>query len=468
MTTGQLEQHYNSAKEELYERKRTIYHQMKSMQEVDAVEWSNEDHEKWEKLDKDITQVDLDIEAEEKACQRRARFAELEERNERQQSVDRRDTSAEMRAWGEGRIPGHTNEQMRSLALAGWLLTDEATSDMQFAAKQCKIDVRQTKLTARCFTESAPVGDMQVYDCQDLRKRIDQVLELRQQGTTPDTAGGYTVPQGVMQPIEIALLQFGAPRQYSDVVRAGNGREIPWPTVNDTNQKGVIVDENAAVPQQDVVFGQATTKPWMYSSKYIPVSIQLMQDSATNMQALLGRLMGERIGRIQSDHFTTGTGTGQPRGITIDAPSAKTLATAGTITADDLYDLKHSVDPAYRMMGHGWVFHDNILATLKKLKDTQNRPLWTPGLAFDAPNTIDGDRYFINQSMPTTGLSAKLVLYGQLNKYKIHDGLDMQMRRLDELHALNHQVTFLAFMRSDARLLDAGTNPVKSLSNPAS
>ena len=458
---------YNSALEELYEKKRTIYHTMQNMQKVDAVEWSNEDHEKWDTLDKDITQVDVDIEAEKKSQQRMARMAQLEERNAQQEHADR-STAGEMRAWADGRIPGRTQEQMNSLALSGWMLYSEADSDMQFACKQAKININDTKINVRCFPDSAAVGDFQVYSCQDMTRRIQQVLELRQQGTTPDTAGGYTVPQGVMQPLEIALLQFGAPRQYSSTIRAGNGREIPWPTTNDTSNKGRIVAENTTTTQTDVVFGQVTTKPFMYSSDYIPVSLQLLQDSATNMQALLGQLMGERIGRIQSDHFTTGTGSGEPRGITIDAPSAATLASAGAPTPTELYELKHSVDPAYRMMGHGWCFNDQILKQLKLLNDTQNRPLWTPGLAFDAPNTIDGDRYFINQSMPNTGLSAKVVLYGQLDKYKIHDGLDMQMQRLDELHALLHQRTFLAWMRSDGRLLDAGTNPVKALSNPAS
>jgi len=42
----------------------------------------------------------------------------------------------------------------------------------------------------------------------------------------------------------------------------------------------------------------------------------------------------------------------------------------------------------------------------------------------------------------------------------------MIFRRLDEIHALNHQVTFLAYMRSDGVLLDAGTNPVKYATNP--
>ena len=117
-------------------------------------------------------------------------------------------------------------------------------------------------------------------------------------------------------------------------------------------------------------------------------------------------------------------------------------------------------------MGHGFTFNDLLLGGMKKVKDSQGRPLWSPGLAQGEPNTIDGDPYFINQSMPT-GADANAMAYGQLDKYKIHDATDMIFRRLDELYAENHQVGFLAFMRSNGLLLDAGTNPVKHAVNPS-
>ena len=134
-----------------------------------------------------------------------------------------------------------------------------------------------------------------------------------------------------------------------------------------------------------------------------------------------------------------------------------------------MIDLKHSVDPAYRMMGHGYMFSDAFLAGVKKVKDQSGMPIWKSGLAENAPDTIDGDPYVINQDVSTAATGDAIqCLYGQLNKYKIHDGTSLVLRRLDELHALNNQVTFLAFMRSDGRLLDAGTNPVKHLIGPTS
>ena len=69
--------------------------------------------------------------------------------------------------------------------------------------------------------------------------------------------------------------------------------------------------------------------------------------------------------------------------------------------------------------------------------------------------------------MPTAAATGtKSMAYGQLNKYQIHDALDIQVVRLDELYAANLQTGFIAYMRSDGVLLDAGTAPVKYATNP--
>ena len=371
--------------EELLTRKRDIFAEMEKMHEVDATEWTNDDHQRFDQMDRDIVQVDADLVAEQQHLSRTARMEELRSAGERETHRDSTSVG-ELRAIRENRIPGWSDEETRMQGLVAWANPGQATAKQVFAAKQCGLEIDKRIIDVRVFNAGGNYVPMP--HCRGMgHNTLRQTVEERQQGTTPDAAGGYTVPQGMMQAIEIALLQWGVTRAYSNVVRTATGREVPWPTVNDTNNKGEIIAENAAVNQQDVVFGQATTKPYMYSSKYVPVSLQLMQDSATNMQALLGRLLGERIGRIQADHFTTGTGTGQPRGITIDSPAGKTLASAGVITTDDIYDLKHSVDPAYRQTGQGFVFADATLAALKKLKDSENRPLWQPGLAVGEPNT---------------------------------------------------------------------------------
>jgi len=111
------------------------------------------------------------------------------------------------------------------------------------------------------------------------------------------------------------------------------------------------------------------------------------------------------------------------------------------------------------------MFHDTVLAFVRKLKEsTTNAYIWQPGLQQGVPDRLLGDTYTVNQSMAnafTTG--QKLILYGDMSKYVIRDVNTIRMVRLDELFAATDQVGFIAFMRTDGNLLDAGTRPVKWL-----
>jgi HK97 family phage major capsid protein len=287
------------------------------------------------------------------------------------------------------------------------------------------------------------------------------------QGLVPNTAGGYTVPEGFVNNLEIALLQYGGIRQVADVMRTTSGQDLPWPNVNDTTVKGVRINENVTVATKDMTFGAIVFHAYKYTSGIVLVPAELMEDTAFNMAALLGELLGIRIGRILSDEFTvTGAGAA-PSGIVTAATAGITAASATAVAGDDIYGLKHSVDPAYRTgPGVGFMFHDKILLAIKKLKDGFGRYLWQASLAGGAPDTLDGDPITINQSMASTIASGAItMLYGKLNKYKIRDVSEVRLRRLVERFADADQEAFLMFSRHDGQLIDAGTHPVKVLTH---
>ena len=295
-----------------------------------------------------------------------------------------------------------------------------------------------------------------------------ETWQYRAIGVGSGSIGLFTVPNEMMRPLETALLTYGGMRQVSTVIRTGTGANLPIPTVNDTANMGEIINENSAVNQQDVAFGQLVLGAFKYSSKMVLVSVELMQDNSINLANFLGEALGTRIGRITNNHFTTGAGTTLPKGIVTAATLGKTGTTGETTSLifDDLVDLEHSVDPAYRQNGR-FMFHDKTLAALKKIKDSQQRPLFLPGLSVNAPDTILGYPYTVNQDMPQMAANAKSVLFGDLSKYIIRDVLGITLLRLDERYAEFHQVAFLAFARFDGNLLDAGTHPVKYFANSA-
>jgi len=86
------------------------------------------------------------------------------------------------------------------------------------------------------------------------------------------------------------------------------------------------------------------------------------------------------------------------------------------------------VDPAYRRMAE-WMFHDSTLKAIKKLKDSEGRPLWAPGIAVREPNTILGYPYVVNNDMPVMAADAKSILFGDFSNYFIRDVLGVQLLR---------------------------------------
>lgn len=284
--------------------------------------------------------------------------------------------------------------------------------------------------------------------------------------TTVPAEGGYTIPEGFVNNLEIAMLEFGGMRQVSSIIRTATGNDLPWPTTNDTANKGVLLAESVQDAELDVVFGQVMFGAYKYTSRIVRVSVELMQDSAFDMGAFLGRTLGERLARIENEAATIGTGTTEPTGIIPSSGTGPDLAANNAIAYDDLLNLKHSVDPAYRSRAT-WMFNDTTLLSIKKLVDLEGRPLWQSGIAVGEPDRIDGDPYVINQDCPDNATDVLgAIVYGALWKFQIREALGVTLTRLVERYADFHEVAFVAIMRFDSNMLDAGTTPVKHSVSP--
>lgn len=150
-------------------------------------------------------------------------------------------------------------------------------------------------------------------------------------------------------------------------------------------------------------------------------------------------------------------------GVVSAATLGVTAASASDVTFDEVaFDLPHTVDPAYRMNAR-FMFADSTLKVLKKKKDGEGNYLWTSGTAMREPDRIAGYAYTINQSMDAIGSGKKPVAFGDFSKYMVRRVAGVQVLRLTERYADYNQTGFLAFQRWDGALVDAGTHPVKYL-----
>lgn len=301
------------------------------------------------------------------------------------------------------------------------------------------------------------------------REERSLIRERRAQSVGTDSEGGFLVPPGFLAELIRSMAAYSpmfdeaVTRQI--VTATGNGLEIP--TENDTANKAVLIAENTAAADTDLAFGQIMMEAYKYTSGIIKVSAELMQDSAIDPEAEVRNAMATRFARGIGEALTIGDGTAKPHGIAVAAGAGITAAAAAAVTFDELIDLQHSVDPAYRMGAQvGWMFHDTTLKVLRKVKDADGNFIWQPANAqTGAPALLLSHGYRINQAMPTMAASARSILFGDMGKYAVRRVREVGIRRLDERFAESDQIGFVGFARVDGEILDPAA--IKALKQAA-
>jgi HK97 family phage major capsid protein len=289
-----------------------------------------------------------------------------------------------------------------------------------------------------------------------MERGFSESPELRALGEGTGAAGGYTVPVEFQARMVETMKAFGGIMSVAGVINTADGHSLQWATNNDTANIGALLSENSQVAEQDLTFGTATLGAYMYTSKAVRVSFQLLQDAAFNFDAWLPRKLGERIGRATAVHFATGTGVGQPQGLITGLTNTQTAAGATAITYADLVALEFRLDPAYRNSPNlTYVFADTALRNLRMAVDATGRPLWAPAVSDTVGDTINGHRYVVDNNMATLATGSRSVVFGDVRAaYVIRAVAGAQTLRLTERWADYLQVGFLGFARFDALVQD--------------
>lgn len=294
------------------------------------------------------------------------------------------------------------------------------------------------------------------------------------QAVGADEHGGYLVPDSWANELIKTMAAYGGMLEVCRVLNTSTGQKLYVPTVPfagggaAATEKGAIIAEGAADAVSDITYAEKQLDAYLYTSKLMLITYELIQDNEYDAIGHIREVAADRLYRIANEHFTTGTGTGQPNGVVTATSAGKTAAANNAITADELVDLEHSVDPAYRRGGSvRFMFNDSTLAALKKLSfgTSDDRPLWVPSVRQGEPDTLLGYQYSINQDMAAIGSNAKSALFGDFSKYWIRQAKGVELVRTDERYVELRKVGFFAYARWDGELVDA--NAIKHLLHPA-
>lgn len=296
-------------------------------------------------------------------------------------------------------------------------------------------------------------------------------VETRTQVTTSGGSGGYTVPTELSNQIIKSMKAWG-PMYDEDICTVMNtsaGNPIDIPTIDDTSvavakhtEGGTVTDDGGS----DATLDKKTLNAYAYDTEWVKFSWELAQDSIFNFETLLGDLLGQRLGRRANTELTVGDGTGDPNGIVTASTLGKTAAATAAITWDEIIDLEHSVDPAYRASPKArYMFNDTTLSAVRKLKDGNGNYLWQMGdVQKGIPGSFNGRPYSINQAMDSLGAAKKVMLFGDFSKYFVRKvgGIVMFVAR----ERFAPDIGLLGLIRLDGELGD--TAAVKHLITAAS
>lgn len=284
-------------------------------------------------------------------------------------------------------------------------------------------------------------------------------VEVRALTVGTNTEGGYLgMPLQAVSEIIQAVDNEVFVRQLATVIPVGNSEGIGVPTLDtDVNDADWTAELLTGSEDTALRFGKRELRPHPLA-KRIKISNKLIRSSVIDVVSFVNGRFGYKFGVTLEKGYMTGNGTQQPLGIfTADAngiPTSRDVSTGNSTTAiaaDNLIEVKHTLKSQYwSRPSLRWIFHQDAVKQIRKLKDGQGQYLWQQGLSADLPSRILEVPYLLSQYAPntfTTGLYVGII--GDFKFYWIADSNQMQMQVLDQLYAETNQMGYIARAESD-------------------
>ena len=295
-------------------------------------------------------------------------------------------------------------------------------------------------------------------------------------------SSGAGIPTDMERRIVEKMYAVNVLRTIAPVSSIDSKRTI---TIESGLPTSALVAEAGAITPSDPTFGTAVS---VIPYKYVcatKMSQEFIEDAigsggiGSGLDYVANRI-GMSLGLKMEEAYTVGTGTSQPQGIAgVGTDSASAMITTAsqttdlggnaitTITADNLIDTVHLVQPQYRNSPRfRWLVSDTFVRVARKLKNSVTSSgateyIWTQAPANSqtmvggAPGLLYGVPYSIGQYMSSTATNGNVfATVGDFNYFEIFDRTGMTSLIDPYSAAANHQVTLYTYARTDCHLLN--------------
>jgi HK97 family phage major capsid protein len=277
--------------------------------------------------------------------------------------------------------------------------------------------------------------------------------------SSTDTAGGYMMtPTQVRDDLIVAINNNLFFRRLATIITMdANAKTIGVPTISaDPADPDWTAEVTAVQEDSTLAFGRRELTPYLLS-KFLKVSDKLLR-SVSNVENIVNQRMAYKFSVAIEKACMTGTGSTGPLGVFVaDAngiPTGSDVTTAGAtaIVLDDIVKVKYGLPQQYWAKA-AWMFNPTVALVLALIKEggATGQYIWRESLRVGEPATLLGHPVYLSSYAPntvTTGLYTGIL--GDFSYYWMVDSLQFQLKRLDELYAINSQVGFIGRWELDA------------------
>jgi HK97 family phage major capsid protein len=262
---------------------------------------------------------------------------------------------------------------------------------------------------------------------KDQRALSDAEYKALAVGSDPD--GGYLCPDEMDSMIDRVVVSQGSLRQLATVRPIGVGSYKKLATTSGASAGGWGSETTAPTE---------TGTPQLREIEFIPgllwaeprATVQLLEDSAQNVESWLADEVGLTFGEQESQAFISGSGVNRPQGIlsytTVTnssyawgsvgyTPSGGASGFAASNPSDALLDLIHALKRQYRGNAN-WIMNDLTLATIRKFKDSTGLYIWQPGLQSGQVGVLLGYAVNTDDFMPDIAANAFPIAFADFRR----------------------------------------------------
>ena len=227
--------------------------------------------------------------------------------------------------------------------------------------------------------------------------------------------------------------------------------------------------ELTAATELDPSLGFVTSQTEMYNTGVITVSLEELTDSYWNLDAFIQDIFGQRLYRGLAKYVSQGSASGVFQSYIAGATSGATSISGTTIAYIDILNLWNSIDPAYQANAT-WVMSANTRGVLMGVTDTIGRPLFIASANNGGLDQLLGRPIVIDQGLPNVALSSKSLAFGDFKEgYRIRNVGQFTIARDPYTYLVSKgSVAFIGYGRGGSFSTDAGTHPIKYLTQKSS